>query len=453
MVNNERSKMKDKLSFEDFNKQINDLKRHNKSLYNKQLLFSSALNSISEIIIKEEKPEDLLENVNRVLGETLLVDRALIYYIAYENNQVVAMCEWLKSDNPHATATKDIYPLDLFKLSYKYFINTQQHIESYNDQVNEFFVKEGSGKILHEYMNIKSLLWYPFDFDENSFYLFALNQVSEKRQWTLDEIAFVGSVAKQVSLVLMKIKLYEERKKIEQNERNLKILNADKDRFISILAHDLKSPFNSLLGFSELLLKNLHKYDMSKIETQINIIYKTSRQTYELLEQLLLWANSQSGKFVVELCSFSFVDACNDVLKSQINQANEKNIRIKIYDAEKITLTADIEMFKVVMRNLISNAIKFTHHNGRIDVSAKRYNPNEALIAISDNGQGIEERMLSRLWDLSENTSTPGTNNEKGTGLGLKICKELIEKQGGRIWAESQIGMGSNFNFTLPFKE
>lgn len=445
--------MSDQLSYEELRKQNVELKRKNESFQNKQLLFSSAFNSISETIIKEEKPEDLLENVNRILGETLQLDRILIYHVSFDKNQVIAMCEWLNAENPGITATKDVYSLDLFKFSYNHFISTQKHIESHYTNINECLIKEGSGKILHEYMNIKSLLWYPFDFDESNFYLFALNQVLEHRQWTLDEISFLSSVARQVSLVLMKIKLYEERKIIKKNERKLKILNADKDRFLTILAHDLKNPFNSLLGFSDLLIKNLHEYDRQKIEQQLKIINKTTHQTHELLEQLLLWGKLQSEKLKIEPQKFDFLKISNEVINTIENQANEKNININLFETENPFLLADPDMFKTIMRNLISNAIKFTPENGHIDIYAETLNPNEAVITVSDNGIGIENEMIPKLWDITENTSTSGTNNEKGTGLGLKLCKELIEKQGGRIWVESQVNLGSQFKLTVPIKD
>lgn len=433
----------------DFKQKIEELKSKNKAFYNQQLLFSSTLNKISEFIVKEQKTENLLENVNRILGVTLQLDRTLIYYISQEKNEVAGICEWLKQDKPEISATKDVYPLDLFKKSYDYFINSQEYIESHFDNINEYFVKEGSGKILHEKMNIKSLLWYPFDYDNGNFYLFALNQVLESRKWTVEEINFIGSVAKQVSLVFMKIRLYNERKIIKENELKLKKLNADKDRFISILAHDLKSPFNSLLGFSGLLLKNLDKYDKEKIRNQVKLINSVSSQTHELLEQLLLWAKTQSGKLELKIDYFEFNETTNDLIKTLARFANDKKIKINCFETEKTILSADLNMFKTIMRNLILNAIKFTDINGQINVYAQK-NQSDVTITVSDNGIGIDKNVISKLWEFNENYSTVGTNNEKGTGFGLTLCKELVEKHGGKIWVESEIGKGSDFKFTMP---
>lgn len=244
-----------------------------------------------------------------------------------------------------------------------------------------------------------------------------------------------------------------ERKQIELivNQQNveLKKHNADKDRFISVLAHDLKSPFSALLGFSDLLLENLHKYDMQKIEFQIKAINQTVHNTYDLLEQILLWAKTQSGKLTLKMQKFNFAEITNEIINIFENQANEKQIKITCFETEKTILNADLNMYKTILRNLISNAIKFTNQNGQINIYAEKKHIN-TIITVSDNGIGIDKSVIPKLWKLTEHYSTTGTNNEKGTGFGLIISKELIEKQGGQIWVESEVRKGSNFKFTLP---
>jgi len=245
------------------------------------------------------------------------------------------------------------------------------------------------------------------------------------------------------------IKLEKRTKELHESELKLKKLNTDKDKFLQILSHDLKNPFNSLLGFSNLLIKNLHKYDIQKIENQLKIIHKTTHQTYELLDQILLWAKSQSGKLNIEFQKFDFIEIANEIINMIENQATEKNIKIKAFETEKVILTADLNMFKTVIRNLISNAIKFTHQNGQINIYTEK-NHNHAIITVSDNGIGIDKNTIPKLWEINANYTTAGTNNEKGTGFGLILCKELIEKHGGKIWVESEVGKGSDFKFTLP---
>jgi len=244
-------------------------------------------------------------------------------------------------------------------------------------------------------------------------------------------------------------KLENQNQEIILQSEELKKLNKDKDRFISILAHDLKNPFNSLLGFSSLLLSNLHIYDKQEIRDQIKVIHLVSHNAYQLLEQILLWANSQSGKLIIEPQLFNFKEITTEVIGMLENQANEKNIKIQLIENENMVMNADLNIYKAVIRNLISNSIKFTHKGGLINIHAED-NKSFTVITVSDNGVGIEKENIPKLWEIDDSYSTIGTNNEKGTGFGLKLCKELVKKHGGTIWVESETGKGSHFSFTLP---
>ncbi|MCK9303982.1 MAG: HAMP domain-containing histidine kinase [Bacteroidales bacterium] len=235
------------------------------------------------------------------------------------------------------------------------------------------------------------------------------------------------------------------------NEANLELnrLNADKDRFIQILGHDLRGPFNTLLGFSEILLENLRIYDIDQVEELIKLIHKASQQTFNLLEDLLLWSKSQAGKLPFEPQKIVFEVICAEVISSLIDTARTKNILINFSEEETTTFSADPNMLKTVLRNLLSNAIKFTNQNGFISVYTEK-SGTDITITISDNGVGIEKEDIAKLWDVSHNFTTKGTAGEKGTGLGLALCREFVEKHGGRIWAESEPGKGSDFKFTMP---
>jgi PAS domain S-box-containing protein len=245
--------------------------------------------------------------------------------------------------------------------------------------------------------------------------------------------------------------LLESEEKYKTIAGELRSLNSDKDRFITILAHDLKSPFNALLGLSELLSKNIRKYSIDKAENLANHINKTAENSYNLLDNLLLWVRSQSGKLPYQPEKFAFTEICDSTIEMIKPHAIEKNINIKFFAAEEITVFGDVEMFKTIIRNLISNAIKFTNLGGRINVYAEQ-NTSEVTITISDNGIGIDTEAAKNLFDFSQYHSTKGTANEKGTGLGLFICKDFIEKHGGKIWVESILNHGSDFKFTIPKK-
>ncbi|MBN2892239.1 MAG: PAS domain S-box protein [Bacteroidales bacterium] len=234
---------------------------------------------------------------------------------------------------------------------------------------------------------------------------------------------------------------------LENFAKELNQLNNDKDRFIQILAHDLKNPFTSLFGFSDLLLRNIRKYDTEKTERMIKTIHDTANQTYNLLEDLLLWSKSQSGSLSFEPQNVLFLDVCNLLLRNF--KENDKNISINCFGEVKTIITVDLNMFKTILRNLITNAIKFSHKNQTINIFAEKEN-DEFIITVSDTGVGMAESDINRLWKITEQFSTKGTEGEKGTGFGLFLCKEFVEKHGGRIWVENQKGKGSDFKFTIP---
>jgi PAS domain S-box-containing protein len=188
-----------------------------------QLHFTSALNSIAEIIILKENREEILEETNRIIGETLNLDRILIYDVSFEKNNLIALCEWLKQGYPEIEPTRGEYPLELFLDPFTHIRKSGTYLTSQFDHVNEYYSKDGSGKILHEHFKIKSLVWYPFAFYEHGYYVFTLNQILDQRQWLKEEFDFLESVAKQVSLALMKIKLLEERKLAEEELKESEI--------------------------------------------------------------------------------------------------------------------------------------------------------------------------------------------------------------------------------------
>ena len=237
--------------------------------------------------------------------------------------------------------------------------------------------------------------------------------------------------------------------KLIENDNFLQKLNADKDRFISILSHDLKSPFNSILGFSEVLTEDIRKLNTDEIEDIARNINKSARNTLYLLEDLLAWAMTQQGKIIFKPQKLSLADICKNILEILNPKAVAKNITINYYVADSIKVFADIDMIKTVLRNLVSNALKFTNNGGTINVSSEE-NSENVTISISDNGVGIKPENITKLFNISEVITTKGTAEETGTGLGLLLCKEFVEKHGGKIWVESEVGKGSEFKFTLP---
>ena len=244
-----------------------------------------------------------------------------------------------------------------------------------------------------------------------------------------------------------------ERKKQESQLREytskLSKLNADKDLFISILAHDLSNHFNSIIGLLDLLKEHFRKFTTEETEEQIRNIHKSANTAFSLLQDLLIWVRTQSGFIHFEPANFNVDSICDEVINNLKYYAQGKNISLQCKIPADLMVKADIQMLKTILRNLISNAIKFTPSEGKIMVMAEK-KKNETLITVSDNGIGIDPAMQNQLFKDFKTYSTNGTKGEKGTGLGLLICKMYVEKHDGKIWVESTPGKGSNFKFTLP---
>lgn len=243
--------------------------------------------------------------------------------------------------------------------------------------------------------------------------------------------------------------LKEKENQLHQYSKQLEEANATKDKFFSLLAHDLKNPFNNIWGFSKLLIKNLDKYDNEKIRKFATTIYDISKNTYELLENLLEWSRAQTGRIKYVPNNLIAENEVIEAINHASGLAEEKNITLNYNISDSIVVNADKNMLNTVLRNLIINAIKFTANNGKVTISVNQ-NERETVFMVSDTGIGMTETILNKLFKVGEKTSRPGTNNEKGTGLGLLLCKEFVEKHNGKIWVESEPEKGSDFKFTIP---
>ena len=234
-----------------------------------------------------------------------------------------------------------------------------------------------------------------------------------------------------------------------QSEARFRELNATKDKFFSIIAHDLKSPFNSILGFSKLLEESVQEKDSQSTEEYASIIRKSTQHTMDLLMNLLEWSRSQTGRMEFTPEYLEIKSLVKEVLALFDQTAKQKSISISLDSFPNTTVLADQVLLSTILRNLISNAIKFTHPGGMIELSSRQIGL-ELQVCVRDNGVGIKREDLTKVFRIEESISKPGTQNEQGTGLGLLLCKEFVEKHGGKIWVESTHEKGSAFYFTLP---
>ncbi len=240
-----------------------------------------------------------------------------------------------------------------------------------------------------------------------------------------------------------------QKENIEEKNKKLELLNTTKNKLFAIIGHDLRNPFSSIIGLSQLLISNFKNYDNEKKLTFLNYINTASEDGHNLLVQLLDWARVQTGVLVAKPTKFTFKSIFEQTINVLEPQVSQKEISISSEFQENLELLSDKNMISTVLRNLITNAIKFTHKGGYIKIKALA-KQDFIEISVSDNGIGISSGRLKKLFSLSESSSSSGTEHEKGTGLGLILCKDFIDLNGGTIKAESQEGKGSTFTFILP---
>lgn len=222
--------------------------------------------------------------------------------------------------------------------------------------------------------------------------------------------------------------------------------------FFSIIAHDLKSPFNGILGFSEMLKNEARDLDIGSIVDYAELINSSAQHAFELLENLLEWARIQQGSIPFEPKTLLLNTLINSEIEDSKYNAYQKNIALVNGINENVILFADGNMISTVLRNLISNAIKFTPKNGKVKIEVQKMD-GQVEISVADTGIGLSRETRDKLFKIETSFTTRGTENEKGTGLGLLLCKEFVEKHGGVIWVESDLGKGSRFILSLPFSD
>jgi signal transduction histidine kinase len=248
-----------------------------------------------------------------------------------------------------------------------------------------------------------------------------------------------------------------ERKKdeliIRQQNIQLRELNAAKDKFFSIIAHDLRSPFQVFLGLTKSLAEEANDYTIEELNQIGNDLNQLANNLFGLLKNLLEWAQMQKGSMSFQPNIFSLSDQIAENVQILKRRGEQKGITIINTISGSLQVYADEKMINSVLLNLLSNAIKFTHKNGTVTISALKTDDDLVKIAVSDTGIGIEKNMGDKLFKIGEKTNRTGTDGELSSGLGLLLCKEFVEKNGGTIWVESEEGKGSTFSFTIPDKD
>ncbi len=239
-------------------------------------------------------------------------------------------------------------------------------------------------------------------------------------------------------------------KSLEEKIAELKKSNNEKDIFFSIIAHDLRSPMNGFWGLTRILVEELPNMTTDQIQQITLSMENSATGLYQLLENLLEWARMQQGLIPFDPKPVELLPEVEESVAMILESAKSKEIEITYDIPNDLAVFADSKMLQFVIRNLVSNAVKFTHKGGKIGVSAKAINDKSVEISIKDTGIGMNNAMVDHLFRLDSQINRNGTDGEPSSGLGLALCKEFIEKQGGKIWVESKEGKGSIFYFTIP---
>ena len=248
----------------------------------------------------------------------------------------------------------------------------------------------------------------------------------------------------------------EARLKLEKYNKNLLELNKTKDKFFSIIAHDLRNPYSSMIGFSELLLEDLEKLSMDEIRDSLKIIRNSAKNSLNLLENLLAWSRLETGRMHFDPSKVVLTEMVDEVVNVLFSLAYRKKIEINNMVESDVILSSDKNMLNTILNNLVMNAIKFTPIGGEINIYATRMaaDPESGKdfykISVADTGIGMDAEFCKQLFTQNKPVSNPGTEKEQGTGLGLLLSREMVERHGGKISAESTPGKGSVFSFLIP---
>ncbi len=234
-----------------------------------------------------------------------------------------------------------------------------------------------------------------------------------------------------------------------KSEKELRELNKTKDRLFSIIAHDLKTPVIGLMNLTQMLKNEINSGNYENVKEYSEILFNSSKKGFDLLQNLLEWARTQIGGIKFSPKRFKLCELVKEIIELFLDYAKSKSIEIICEIPEQTYIFADESMMKTVVRNLISNALKFTKENGKIILTPPQF-PGQILFSVKDDGVGIKKDHITKLFKLDENFSTYGTNNEKGTGLGLILCKDFVEKHGGDISVQSKVNKGTTFTVTMP---
>lgn len=288
------------------------------------------------------------------------------------------------------------------------------------------------------------------DMNKNTFTVAQIRDVTRLKQIDKEQREFIDKLRDlNQTIAIDAQKLVALNDRIADSEHKLKRAVAAKDKFFSIVAHDLRSPFSGLLGLTKIMSEEYDQLSKEEIIEYSDALHKSSKNLYKLLENLLLWARIQQGSIEYSLEQVNLKDAVAAIVKLASQSAEQKKIEIAVDVDENHRVLTDKQFLDTILRNLLFNAVKYTYEEGKIEIFSEIENDSRVVLSVKDNGVGMDDDYMKMLFNSEKKISMLGTNNEMGSGLGLTLCKELIEKIGGEIWARSKPKEGSVFSISL----
>lgn len=412
---------------------------HNITKRKKSELVNKALFEISEASFAASDMMALYKKIHEVVG-TLM--KAKNFYIA-------------------------LYDEETNLISFPYMIDEYDppyEPKKFGKGLTEYVIRKGEAVLIDAEMDLElrktgevelvgtpTLIWLgvPLKVSGKTIGVLVVQDYDNVKTYGEEEMQILVFVAGHIAQVIERKKNSD---RLNLFAEELKEVNQSKDKFFSIIAHDLKTPFQGLLGYSQILSTEYEVLSEEEKKVFIDGIDELSKSAYKLLENLLEWSRLQTGKMVFNPENLNLFVEIFPTLSLVKQTAQNKNIELDYDIDNSIIVHADKNMLTTIIRNLISNSIKFTNPGGRINVSVEPKNKH-VEISIADTGVGIKKDDVHKLFKLDKTLSTKGTANEEGTGLGLLLCKEMINQHGGKIWVESEVGKGTTFFFTLPINK
>jgi PAS domain S-box-containing protein len=398
-----------------------------------------ALFEIIQGITSTDKLDELLKLIHNSLGKVVYADNCFVAL----KDQTSGLFSF-----PYFVDKVDTTPIptSMGKSCSDYVFRTVKPL-LLNQKKFDSLVEQGEVELIGS--NSPSWIGIPLQMPSKVIGVLVLQHYEKENVYSENDLKFLVSIGNQIAIAIERKKAEEE---ISFKNEQLQLINAEKDKFFSIIAHDLRGPLSAFVDATQILTEEIQNMDLEEIK-DITMSMKTSASNiYGLLENLLEWSRLRRGAmdFVPENLNLKKkIEASIDVLSES---ARKKRIGLTISVPGELEIRADIHMFDTIIRNLISNAIKFTISGGKVIVTANYNGDHYIVVKISDSGIGMAPELRNKLFQIDEKTSRPGTEGETSTGLGLLLCKEFIEKHGGKIWVESSVGQGSTFSFSLPLE-